>query len=391
MPPRRPPPVRPLTPVTCVHEAAASSGAFSHTRRAFNTFMASSAAAAILGLPGFASAQSRGRGTAAADPKGADHTRDWEWLGGNWNVLHRRLRERLVGDTHWDEFAGKSSMWLTMGGLGTIDDNSLELPSGSYRALGIRAFDAATGKWAIWWLDGRSPTKIDPPVMGSFDGGTATFIGRDTYNGHAITVRFRWLDIHGPRPHWEQAFSTDEGATWEVNWRNYFTRTSMTPTPLPRLSDAHRDWDFLVGKWNAHHRRLRRRLAGNNDWDEFKGTLVNWPVLGGQGNVGDNVMELPTGTVRGVGFRAFDPVSGQWLSWWLDSRNPTTIEEPDRGRFVDGIGTFVSDDTLDGRPIKTRVRWSGITPSSARWEQSCSGDGGATWESNWITDFTRQA
>lgn len=353
--------------------------------------MASSAAAAILGLPGLASARNRAQEAAGTASKADDHARDWAWLVGNWDVLHRRLRTRLAGDTHWDEFAGKSALWLTMDGLGTIDDNSLELPGGSYRALGIRAFDPITAKWAIWWLDGRNPTKIEPPVMGSFDGDAATFIGRDTYNGRAVTVRFRWLDIHGPRPHWEQAFSADEGTRWEVNWRNYFTRTSVTPSPLPRLSAVHHDWDFLVGRWEARHRRLRHRLVGNKDWDEFAGTLVNWPVLGGDGNVGDNVMELPTGIVRGVGFRAFDPATGEWLSWWLDGRYPTTIQQPNRGRFVGGIGTFVSDDTLDGRPIKTRVRWSGLTSTAARWEQACSADGGATWESNWVTEFTRKA
>jgi hypothetical protein len=61
-----------------------------------------------------------------------------------------------------------------------------------------------------------------------------------------------------------------------------------------------------------------------------------------------------------------------------------------RGNFRDGIGTFVGDDTLDGRPIKTRVIWSRITPRSARWEQAASGDGGVTWETNWTSDFERR-
>src|SRR5687768_5527847 len=96
------------------------------------------------------------------------HARDWAWLQGGWKVRHRRLKQRLVGDHTWEEFAGHSAMWLTMDGLGTIDDNIVELPGDAYRGLGIRAFDAAAGTWSIWWLDGRDPTRIDPPVRGAF-------------------------------------------------------------------------------------------------------------------------------------------------------------------------------------------------------------------------------
>ena len=164
----------------------------------------------------------------------------------------------------------------------------------------------------------------------------------------------RWNDIHSPRPWWEQAFSPDDGARWEVNWRNYFTRTAPTPTPCRSWPTRRRTGIF----WSAMERaasRLRQRLVGSNEWDEFGGTLVNWPVLGGHGNVGDNFMEFPGETVRGVGLRAFDPATRQWLSWWLDGRNPSVIAPPLRGGFANGIGTFVGDDTLDGRPIKTRV------------------------------------
>jgi hypothetical protein len=353
------------------------------SRREFLAALATVGGTAVLGLSGL------GRAAAHVAPDLAARARDWQWLVGNWDVWHRRLKERLAGSNDWEEFAGRSACWLTMGGLGTIDDNIVELPGETYRGLGIRAYDPATGKWAIWWLDGRNPARFDPPVLGGFDGDVGTFIGRDTFKGRPITMRFRWREIHGKRPWWEQAFSTDDGASWEVIWRNWFTRTAAEPTPLPRLADAPRDFDFLAGRWNVRHRRLRQRLVGSDEWDEFGGSFVNWPVLGGHGNVGDNVMEFPSGKVRGVGFRTWDPATKQWLSWWLDRRTPGTIASPVRGGFADGVGTFVGDDTLDGRPIKTRVQWTRITKRSARWEQACSADGGATWELNWTSDFTR--
>jgi hypothetical protein len=324
---------------------------------------------------------------AAAAASGPQH--DWDWLVGSWDVWHRRLKIRLAGNDDWEEFRGNSTFWRVMGGFGNVDDNVVELPAGTYRGLSLRAFDPASRQWAIWWLDGRNPTHIEPPVLGGFENGNGTFIGRDTFEGRPILMRFKWHDTSSARPWWEQAFSADAGASWEVNWRNWFTRTAPRASVQPRLADAPHDWDFLVGSWRVQHRRLRQRLVGSSAWDEFAGTLVNWPVLGGHGNVGDNVMELPGGTVRGIGLRTFDPQARNWSSWWLDGRDPGAIGAPLRGMFREGIGTFIGEDTLAGRPITTRVKWSRITARSARWEQAASADSGKTWETNWISDFIR--
>jgi hypothetical protein len=156
---------------------------------------------------------------------------------------------------------------------------------------------------------------------------------------------------------------------------------------MAEIFDLH-DWGFLVGRWSVRHRRLKERLAGRTEWDEFDGTCVNWTTLGGKGNVDDNLLELPGGTYRAVAIRALDEKAGQWLIWWLDARY-LTIGTPMRGGFKDGIGTFLADETFNGRPIKVRFRWSEISPNSAKWEQAFSPDGGATWETNWFMDFSR--
>lgn len=347
-------------------------------RRRLLLAAAAAGGAAALGLPWL-------RAHAAASAR----AHDWDWLIGNWDVRHRRLRERLAGSDEWEEFGGKSAVWSTLGGLGTVDDNIVELPGGSYHGMSLRAYDAASDRWAIWWIDGRHPTRIDPPVRGGFDGDGGTFYGDDTFKGKPITMRFRWHDIHGAQPWWEQAFSPDRGRSWEVNWRNWFTRTAAQPSPLPLLPGYERDFDFLAGRWKVQHRRLRQRLVNSDQWDEFDGSFVNWPVLGGRGNAGDNVMNFPSGTVRGVGFRAYDPERRQWLSWWLDGRTPTEIGAPLRGGFADGVGTFHGDDSHQGRPVRTRVTWTHITARTARWSQSSSADGGQTWELNWVSDFSR--
>lgn len=323
--------------------------------------------------------------------KGSPRAHDWDWLIGNWDVWHRRLKERLVDNHDWQEFTGKSALWLALDGLGTIDDNVVDIPGGSYRGLTVRAFDPAQGKWSIWWVDGRYPTVIDAPVRGGFAGDSGVFEGPDLFKGRPVTARFRWLDIHSARPHWEQALSTDGGKSWEVNWENFFTRTAPVATVLPLVADHRHDFDFLHGSWTVRHRRRKQRLVGSDQWETFAGTLVNRPVLGGQANIGDNVFARPGGEHRGIGLRTFDAASGQWLSWWLDGRSPAAFAPPVRGRFADGVGLFEGDDMQDGRPVKTRVRWSGITTDAARWEQAMSADGGASWETNWVSEFRRKA
>ena len=156
------------------------------------------------------------------------------------------------------------------------------------------------------------------------------------------------------------------------------------------VRDGREDFDFFVGRWTVAHRRLRRRLAGDTQWEEFGGVSEMRQIVGGLGNVDDNIIELPAGTYRAATVRAFDPATGMWSIWWIDGRNPR-LEPPVQGRFENGVGTFLGDDAFEGRPIRVRFIWSEITPRSARWEQAFSPDGGTTWETNWIMRFTRSA
>lgn len=153
-------------------------------------------------------------------------THDFDFLVGRWHVRHRRLRSRLTHSSEWDVFVGTCTAWPLLNGRANVDDNVLQLPAGPYRAVTIRAFDPLAKTWAIWWLDGRSPHHMDPPVVGSFAGGVGTFYGADEWAGRPIVVRFLWSKLTDDSAHWEQAFSDDGGRTWETNWTMEFSRAS---------------------------------------------------------------------------------------------------------------------------------------------------------------------
>lgn len=152
--------------------------------------------------------------------------KDFDFIIGDWTVKHRRLNERLAGCTSWTEFTGRSSTRKTLGGFGNIEDNILHLPEGAYRAIAVRSYCAQSGTWSIWWLDGRSPTQLDKPVIGKFSGGTGLFYTDDVFAGKPIKIRFTWSSAPNEDPRWEQAFSADNGASWETNWVMQFTAAS---------------------------------------------------------------------------------------------------------------------------------------------------------------------
>ncbi|WP_422013137.1 DUF1579 domain-containing protein [Roseateles sp.] len=149
---------------------------------------------------------------------------DFDFIIGDWRVLHERLNARLAGCTEWTRFEGRTSTRRILGGWGNLEDNLLHLPSGPYRAAAMRSFDAATGQWAIWWLDSRAPHALDVPVRGAFEHGVGVFHADDTLDGRHIRVRFTWHIGNDGHPRWEQAFSPDGGQTWETNWRMLFIR-----------------------------------------------------------------------------------------------------------------------------------------------------------------------
>ncbi len=153
--------------------------------------------------------------------------------------------------------------------------------------------------------------------------------------------------------------------------------------------DGRTDFDFFIGSWKAHNRRLRERLKGSNDWEEIEGVAVVRTVLGGLGNIDEITMERESGRLQGLTLRLYDPESRQWSMYWSSSADGI-LQPPVIGSFVNGRGEFYSQESFEGRSIFCRFTCSDITETSCRWEQAFSTDGGKTWETNWIAEMTRQ-
>ena len=152
--------------------------------------------------------------------------------------------------------------------------------------------------------------------------------------------------------------------------------------------DGRNDFDFLIGTWKVHHRRLKERLKRSSEWEEFEGDTVDRKILNGLGNMDENIIYRETGLIHAVTLRLFDPQAQEWSLYWATGISGI-LEVPMIGGFKHGLGEFYSQEVFEGRHIFSRFIWSEITTTSCKWEQAFSADGGQTWETNWVMDFER--
>lgn len=150
--------------------------------------------------------------------------RDFDFLIGRWNLAHRKLKTRLNNCQEWETFTSIVEDYKGLEGLGNFDIGWATFDGKPWEGRTIRIFNPSTKLWSLYWVDsGRAV--MDPPVVGSFKNNIGWFYGKDVYNGIPIIMVFKWDKTNPEAPVWSQAFSTDNGKTWEWNWYNTSTRT----------------------------------------------------------------------------------------------------------------------------------------------------------------------
>ena len=156
-------------------------------------------------------------------PSSTSSQHDFDFLVGIWKLRNRKLKSRLTHSTEWVSFESRVEMHPILDGHGNIDKYTDQASGKPYEGIALRLFNPATHLWSIYWADSNSGT-LDPPLVGSFENKIGHFFARDTYKGQPVIVVFRW-DVRNPSlPVWSQAFSTDEGKTWEWNSINVSER-----------------------------------------------------------------------------------------------------------------------------------------------------------------------
>jgi len=163
---------------------------------------------------------------------------------------------------------------------------------------------------------------------------------------------------------------------------------SSTSSLQPNERDGQHDFDFEIGTWKTHLKRMAHPLTGSTTWIEYDGTTVVRKVWNGRSNLVELEADGPAGHFEGLNLRLYNPDSHQWSLNFAGSSGGA-LSQPTIGEFKNGHREFFDQETLNGRAILVRFVISDITSDSCRFEQAFSEDGGRTWEVNWIATDTR--
>ena len=171
------------------------------------------------------------------------------------------------------------------------------------------------------------------------------------------------------------------------------TAPSAQPSAASQTSqaarDGSRDFDFEIGEWSTHVKRLQRPLSGSTTWVEYTGTTSVRGVLGRRANLAELAIEGPAGRIEGAALRLYNPETRQWSVNYFSAADGT-LTAPLFGGFQDGRGLFFGQDTFAGRAVLVRFVIVKESQDRYRFEQSFSADGGEHWELNWVATDTRR-
>jgi hypothetical protein len=155
-----------------------------------------------------------------------DHTgdvHDFDFLGGSWTGVSRRLSRRGEGRHEWDSFPLEAKTQSMLGGV--VSSEEVTFPTRNSAGVALRTFNTDKKQWAVYWVNGRDGV-LQAPVFGGFEGDVGLFYGEDVDGDRPVKAAFRWTRMGSNAARWEQAFSYDGGKTWETNWVMEFERAA---------------------------------------------------------------------------------------------------------------------------------------------------------------------
>jgi len=335
-----------------------------------------------------------------------DGQHDFDFLFGTWKFHLKRRLNPLSGSNNWVEFDGIDLARKVWDGRANVDELELDGPTGHIEGLTLRLYNPQSHQWSLYWANGKAGVIGGPPNVGEFENGRGEFLCQDTYKGRLVLVRYVWSDITPTSAHFEQSYSDDGGKSWEANWITDQTRVpdgsaeaSQAPTVAQVNSgmsggtsaerNGQHDFDFNIGIWRTHIKRLAHPLTGSTEWVELNGTVTVRKLLDGRAQLEEIEADGPNGHWEGLTWFLYNPQSHQWTQSYANQEDGT-LNAPSIGEFKNGRGELFDQEMFNGRATLVRFVWSDINPNSHHVEQSFSDDGGKTWEPNFVAALTRE-
>ena len=335
-------------------------------------------------------------------PAVRDGSHDFDFNIGVWHTHIKRVLDPFAGSRHSIELNGTVTVRKVWGGRAELEEIEAEGPKGHWEGLTLFLYNPKSGQWSQSFIDSKA-ADLGNPLIGEFRNGRGELYTQDTVGAKSVFIRGTWSDITPNAHRFEEDLSDDGGKTWSPAFIGELSRekgspavpaaAAVAPENLPPGSgapgrDGQHDFDFDLGVWKTHSRRLLNPLTGSTKWVEMDGTTTVGKVWAGRANLAEYKADGAESHVELLALRWYNPNSHQWN---LDFATPDvgTLGSPGVGEFTHGRGDFYDTETINGRSVLIRFSIWGVTADTAQSEQAFSPDGGKTWEVNWNSQYTR--
>jgi len=345
----------------------------------------------LISLPVMAQSNSSTAGVTHAMPREGQHDFDFDF--GAWKTHSSRLLHPLTGSTTWADMDGITVVKKVWDGRANLAEYKADGSAGHIELLSLRVYNPKAHQWSLSFATPNVGT-LSIPSVGEFKNGRGEFYDQEEINGKYILVRFSIWGIIPDTAQSEQAFSDDDGKTWEVNWINKYTRMSDQTeidwnAQSSTAEQGTNDFAFNNGVWHTHIKRILNPFSDASGSIEINGTVSVRKVWGGRAQLEEIEAEGPKGHWEALTLFLYNPQSYQWSQIFIDSKMGV-VNPPLVGGFKDGRGELFNQDTFNGRSILVRGVWSDITANSHTYEESYSDDVGRTWKAAFLGSLTRQ-
>jgi len=318
-----------------------------------------------------------------------DGSHDFDFNLGVWKTHIVRQAHPLSNSNETIKIDGVVHVRPVWNGRAQVEEIEADGPHGHWEGLTLFTYNPVAHQWVQTFLNSQSGRFGGDSLMGAFHDGRAELFATDTVDGRAVLVRGTWSGITPTAHRYEEAYSTDGGKTWEVEFTGDLTKASEADLPTVSNTDGSHEFDFDFGTWKTHSSRLMHPLTGASDWRDMDGLTVVTPLWGGRANLAEFKGTGPAGTVELIALRVYNPTTKQWSINFTHPGTGLWGDAPGIGEFKNGRVDFYDQEPINGKAVLVRFSMWGITKDTAQSEQAFSTDGGKTWEVNWVNKYTR--
>jgi len=319
---------------------------------------------------------------------------DFDFNLGVWHSHIRRILDPFSDTGKAVELDGTVTVRKIWDGRAQLEEIEADGSNGHWEGLTLFLYDPESHQWSQSYINSKMAA-LGSPLVGSFKNGRGELFAQDTFQDKSILVRGLWSGITPNAHRYEESYSNDGGKTWWPAFIATLTRegeesssdVAAAAEPMSSAPEGH-EFDFDLGTWKTHSSRLLHPLTGSASWVELDGVTVVKKVWNGRANLAEYKAGGSGGVVQLLSLRWFNPATHQWN---IDFATPNvgTLGIPGVGQFNNGRADFYDYEPINGRAVLVRFSIWPTGADTAQSEQAFSGDGGKTWEVNWITHYSR--